>query len=78
MAKAARAVPQGYHTVTPQLTLDNAAESIDWYKRALGAEELSRSKGPDGKIMHAETQIGDSRLMVNDVIDCANLYRDVM
>ena len=68
MAKAAKPVPAGYHTVTPQLTLDNAAQAIDWYKKALGAEEVSRSVGPDGKIMHAEIKIGDSRVMVNDVM----------
>jgi PhnB protein len=68
MAKAAKPVPDGYHTITPQLTLQNAAQSIDWYKKALGAEELSRSPGPDGKIMHGELKIGDSRVMVNDVM----------
>ena len=68
MAKAAKGVPDGYHTITPQLTLDNAAESIEWYKRALGAEELSRSAGPDGKIMHAELRIGESRFAVSDVM----------
>jgi PhnB protein len=68
MAKAARPVPEGYHTITPQLTLDNAAETIEWYKKALGAKEISRSVGPDGKVMHAEIQIGDSRVMVNDVM----------
>src|SRR6266511_3337081 len=68
MAKAAKPVPEGYHTLTPQLTLDNAAQTIDWYKKALGAEEVSRSVGPDGKIMHAELKIGDSRFMVNDVM----------
>jgi len=66
MSKATKAVPEGHHTVTPQLTLDNAAQAIDWYKKALGAEELSRATGPDGKIMHAEIQIGDSRIMLND------------
>ena len=66
MAKAKKAVPDGYHTVTPQLTLDNAAQAIDWYKKALGAEELARAVGPDGKIMHAEIKVGDSRIMVND------------
>jgi PhnB protein len=66
MAKAARAVPEGYHTVTPQLTCDNAAQAIDWYKKGLGAEELHRSLGPDGKIMHAEIKIGDSHIMLND------------
>ena len=64
--KAKKAVPEGYHTVTLQLTLDNAAEAIEWYQEALGAKELSRAVGPDGKIMHAEIQIGDSRIMVND------------
>jgi PhnB protein len=68
MAKAAKAVPDGYHTITPQLTLDNAAQTIDWYKKALGAEEVSRSVGPDGKIMHAELKIGDSRFMMNDAM----------
>jgi len=68
MAKAAKPVPAGYHTITAQLTLDNAAPTIDWYKKALGAEEVSRSTGPDGKVMHAEIKIGDSRIMVNDVM----------
>ncbi|HEY7500427.1 MAG TPA: VOC family protein [Vicinamibacterales bacterium] len=68
MAKAAKPVPDGYHTITPQLALDSAAQTIDWYKKALGADEISRSVGPDGKIMHAELTIGDSRFMVNDVM----------
>lgn len=68
MAKAKKAVPEGYHTVTPQLTLDNAAQAIDWYKEALGAEEVTRAVGPDGKIMHAEIRIGDSRIMLNDAM----------
>jgi PhnB protein len=68
MAKAKKAVPDGYHTVTPQLTLDNAAKAIDWYKKALGAEELSRATSPYGKILHAEIRIGDSRIMVNDPV----------
>ena len=66
MAKAAKPVPQGFHTLTPHLILDNAAQTIDWYKNALGAQEISRSVGPDGKIMHAELSFGDSRIMVND------------
>ena len=68
MAKAAKSVPDGYHTITPQLTLDDAAKSIEWYKKALGAEEIGRSLGPDGKVMHAEIKIGNSRIMVNDVM----------
>jgi PhnB protein len=68
MAKAKHAVPEGHHTVTPQLTLDNAVQAIDWYKKAFGMEEVSRAVGPDGKIMHAELRIGDSRIMMNDAM----------
>ncbi|HEY7475948.1 MAG TPA: VOC family protein [Vicinamibacterales bacterium] len=68
MAKAASPVPAGFYTMTPQLTLDKCAETIDWYKKAFGAEEISRGLGPDGKIMHAEIKIGNSRFMVNDVM----------
>ena len=68
MAKAKSAIPEGLHTVTPQLTLDHAAEAIDWYKKALGAEETSRATGPGGVIMHAELRIGNSRIMVNDAM----------
>jgi len=68
MAKAKRPVPEGYHTVTPVLTLDDAAKAIDWYRKAFGAEELTRSAGPDGKIMHAEIRIGDSRIMMSDPV----------
>jgi PhnB protein len=63
-----KAVPEGFHTVTPQLTLDNAAEAIDWYKKGLGALEVARAVGPDGKIMHAEVRIGDSPIMLNDAM----------
>ena len=66
MAKAKSPIPPGHHTVTPQLTCDNTAQAIDWYKKALGAEEIARAVGPDGKIMHAEIKIGDSLIMVSD------------
>jgi uncharacterized glyoxalase superfamily protein PhnB len=66
MPKKAQAVPKGYHTVTPSLVIDGAATAIDFYKKALGAEELSRFPGPDGNIMHAEIRIGDSTLMLGD------------
>jgi PhnB protein len=68
MAKAKKAVPEGHHTVTPQLTLDNAAQAIDWYKKAFGADEVARHVGPDGKVMHAEVRIGDSLIMLNDAM----------
>ena len=66
MAKAKNPVPAGFHTVTPQLTMGNAATAIDWYKRALGADEMARAVGPDGKIIHAEIRVGDSLIMLND------------
>jgi PhnB protein len=59
-------IPDGYHTVTPALTVRNGAEAIEFYKRAFGAQELMRMHGPDGKIMHAEIQVGDSRIMLGD------------
>ena len=67
MAKAKHAVPEGLHTVTPHLVIDNAAEAIEWYKKALGAEERGdRAVGPDGKIMHTEIRVGNSVLYLND------------
>ena len=68
MANAKSPVPEGFHTVTPMLLLDDAARAIEWYKKALGAEEMSRAVAPDGKIMHAELRIGDSRIMMNDAM----------
>jgi PhnB protein len=66
MAKARNPIPEGHHTVTPSLILDNTAKAIDWYKKALGAEETGRAVGPDGRIMHAEIRIGDSPIMLMD------------
>jgi PhnB protein len=66
MAKSTQAIPKGYHTVTPSLFVAGAAKAIDFYKKALGAEEVSRFAGPDGKIMHAEIRIGDSTIMLGD------------
>lgn len=60
-------VPQGLHTLTPNLSVDGAAEAIDLYKKAFGAEERSRAIAPDGKkIWHAELRIGDSVFFIND------------
>ena len=66
MANRVSPVPEGYHTVTPYLIVDGGAAAIDYYKRAFGAEELVRMPGPGGKVMHAEIQIGDSRIMLAD------------
>jgi PhnB protein len=60
------AIPKGYHTVTPYLTVRDAARAIEFYKQAFGATERGVMKGPDGKIMHAELMIGDSILMLAD------------
>ena len=60
------AIPEGFHTVTPHIVLRNAAQAIDFYKQAFGAEELGRHLTPDGKIMHAAIRIGDSLIMMND------------
>jgi PhnB protein len=60
------AIPEGFHTITPGLTCKNAAAAIELYKKAFGAKEISRMPSPDGRIMHAELQIGDSRLFLAD------------
>ena len=59
-------IPPGMHTITPHLTVNNAAMAIDFYKQAFGAQELGRSATPDGRLMHAALKIGDSNLMLND------------
>jgi uncharacterized glyoxalase superfamily protein PhnB len=60
-------IPEGMHSVTPNLTLRDCAKAIDFYKRALGAQEVNRFPSPDGKsIWHAELKIGDSIFYVND------------
>lgn len=61
-----KAIPQGYHTATPHLTVLGAAAAIEFYKRAFGAKEIFRMPGPDGKIAHAEITIGDSHIMLSD------------
>src|SRR5207253_1659864 len=59
-------IPPGFHTVTPSLIVRNGAEAIEFYKKALGAQELMRMAGPDGKIGHAELKIGDSIVFLTD------------
>ena len=59
-------IPEGYHTVTPYLVVNNATGAIDFYKRAFGAKEIMRMDGPPGKIGHAELRIGDSVIMLAD------------
>lgn len=59
-------IPEGYHTATPYLAVDDAAEALEYYKKAFGAKERGRMEAPDGKIGHAEIQIGDSVVMLSD------------
>ena len=66
MAKAKSGVPAGLHTVTPHLIMNDTSSALDWYAKALGAEVLSKSPGPDGRIMHAEMRIGSSHIYLND------------
>ena len=63
---AKQAVPIGYHTVTLALVTQDAAGAIEFYKQAFGALEVERMPGPDGKIMHAGLEFGDSKLMLSD------------
>jgi PhnB protein len=62
----AKPIPEGYHTLTTYLAVDDAAAAIDYYTRAFGAKELGRMDAPGGKVGHAELEIGDSRLMLSD------------
>jgi PhnB protein len=66
MSNPVRAIPEGYHTVTPYLTCKNSAQAIEFYKSVFGATEVMRMTGPDGKIGHAEIKIGDSHIMLAD------------
>lgn len=64
--RKARAVPDAYQTITAHIVLDDCAKAIELYKKAFGAKEALRMSGPGGKIVHAELQVGTSRLMMSD------------
>ena len=66
MSSKVSPIPQGYHTITPYLVIKGAAQAIEYYKKVFGATEVVRMNGPDGKVGHAELQIGTSRLMLAD------------
>jgi PhnB protein len=66
MSTEVRPIPKGFHSVTPYLTVNDAAHAIEFYKRAFGAQEVIRMDMPGGKIAHAEIKIGDSRVMLAD------------
>jgi PhnB protein len=63
-----QAIPEGYHSVTPYLCVDDAAATIEYYTKAFGAKEVVRMDGPDGAIAHAELEVGDSRIMLSDAM----------
>ena len=66
MSEQVKAVPAGFHTLTPHLTVRDADKALEFYKNALGAEVLQVARMPDGKVLHASLKIGDSMLMLND------------
>lgn len=93
MAKNVKPVPEGFHTITPYITVKGAAKLIDFLKKAFNAQEKFRFPGPGGSVVHAELQIGDSMVMIGDarpdapemlgqlylyVEDCDRLYRQAV
>jgi PhnB protein len=68
MAGEVKAVPRGYHTLTPYLVVQDANRAIDFYKKAFGAREIVKMTAPGGKIGHAELRIGDSIMMLSDEV----------
>ena len=61
-----KAIPEGYHSITPYLMFSGAAKALDYYKKVFGATEIMRMEAPDGKIGHAEIRIGDTNVMLSD------------
>jgi PhnB protein len=66
MSDKVNPIPEGYQSITPHLIIDGAADAIEYYKKAFGAEELFRMPGPGGKLGHAEIKIGNSHIMLCD------------
>lgn len=62
----AKPIPEGFHSVTPYLSIQGAKQAIEFYKQAFGANEVFRLPTPAGDIAHAEILIGDSRLMLSE------------
>jgi PhnB protein len=69
-----KSVPEGFRTLTPHLICKNAAGAIDFYTAVFDAKELARVTGPHGEIVHAELQIGDTKIFVNDTLNPAGLH----
>ncbi len=66
MSEAVKPIPEGFHTVTPQLLCRNATQALEFYKNAFGAEIRSVAKDDHGRVMHADFKIGDSIVMLSD------------
>ena len=66
-------IPEGYHTLTAVLAVEDASAAIDFYKQAFGAKERMRMDAPGGKIAHAELEIGDSLIMLSDPFPQSNV-----
>lgn len=66
---AVKSMPEGYHTVTPLLSVKGAAQLIDFLEKAFGAAEVYRFSAPDGTVMHAEMKIGDSVVMLGEAFE---------
>ncbi len=61
---AVKPIPDGYHTATPYLIVNDGTKAIEFYKQAFGATELMKFNTPDGKVAHAEIRIGNSPIML--------------
>jgi uncharacterized glyoxalase superfamily protein PhnB len=66
MSSKVNPIPQGFHSLTPHLVVNDSRKAAEFYKQAFGAEILGLAEGPGGKIMHAAGKIGDSMFMFND------------
>jgi len=66
MTRSTKPIPEGFHTITPSLVVNDAAKAIEFYKKALGAQERMRMALPDGRISHAELRIGNSVIFLSD------------
>ena len=72
---AVKPIPDGYHSITPYLTIPGVAKLLDFLKQAFEAQELHRMPRPDGTIMHAEVRSGDSRVMMGEPMgDCQPMF----
>lgn len=65
-SKKIKAIPDGYHSITPYIVVEDTTEAIDFYKRAFDAKEISSNRLKDGKVIHAQIKVGDSFIMLSD------------